>query len=77
MRSRDYCTTSRHVVSMCLSVVRTALELGNFVHVANYVAKAEQAPDVPVRVHMDSGRGFISMVTSCPRVMLGMWQTTW
>lgn len=38
VRTRDYCTTSRHVVAMCLAVIRTALELGNFVHVANYVS---------------------------------------
>ncbi|GLC42921.1 hypothetical protein PLESTB_001814700 [Pleodorina starrii] len=46
VRTRDYCTTSRHVVSMCLAVIRTALELGNYVHVANYVGKAESTPDV-------------------------------
>ncbi|KAG2424834.1 hypothetical protein HXX76_014255 [Chlamydomonas incerta] len=46
VRTRDYCTTSRHVVAMCLAVIRTALELGNFVHVANYVGKAEATPDV-------------------------------
>ncbi|EFJ45720.1 hypothetical protein VOLCADRAFT_63341 [Volvox carteri f. nagariensis] len=46
VRTRDYCTTSRHVVAMCLAVIRTALELGNFVHVANYIGKAESTPDV-------------------------------
>ncbi|GIL49002.1 hypothetical protein Vafri_5484 [Volvox africanus] len=45
-RTRDYCTTSRHVVAMCLAVIRTALELENFVHVANYIGKAESTPDV-------------------------------
>lgn len=72
VRSRDYCTTSRHVVSMCLAVVRTALELGNFVHVANYVAKAEQAPDVPVGSHADKD--------SCRRTRegnQGTWLSTW
>ncbi|KXZ46324.1 hypothetical protein GPECTOR_45g94 [Gonium pectorale] len=46
VRSRDYCTSSRHVLAMCHNVVRTAIELGNFVHVANYVSKAESTPDV-------------------------------
>ncbi|GFR53055.1 hypothetical protein Agub_g15730, partial [Astrephomene gubernaculifera] len=45
VRTRDYCTTSRHVISMCLAVIRTAIELGNWVHVANYVSKAESTPD--------------------------------
>ncbi|GAX78667.1 hypothetical protein CEUSTIGMA_g6105.t1 [Chlamydomonas eustigma] len=46
VRSRDYCTTSRHVVSMCLSSIRVAVEMANWMHVQNYVAKAEQSPDV-------------------------------
>ena len=47
-RSRDYCTTPKHIVSMCLSVIRVAVEMGNFMHVANHVSKAEAAPDVQV-----------------------------
>merc|ERR1719263_1267216 len=45
VRTRDYCTSSKHLVGMCLSVVRVSLELGNFLHVANYVQKAEATPD--------------------------------
>jgi len=30
---------------MCLSVIRCAVELGNFVHVNTYVAKGEQSPE--------------------------------
>jgi COP9 signalosome complex subunit 1 len=46
VRARDYCTTSRHILTLCLSVIRTAIEMGNFVHVTNYVSKAETTPDV-------------------------------
>eukprot|EP00227_Mantoniella_beaufortii_P016540 CAMPEP_0197578268 /NCGR_PEP_ID=MMETSP1326-20131121/2559_1 /TAXON_ID=1155430 /ORGANISM="Genus nov. species nov., Strain RCC2288" /LENGTH=421 /DNA_ID=CAMNT_0043141437 /DNA_START=178 /DNA_END=1439 /DNA_ORIENTATION=- len=46
VRTRDYCTTSRHVVAMCLNVVRVSIESENFVHVQNYVQKASQVPDV-------------------------------
>mmetsp|Transcript_3835 Transcript_3835/g.7926 ORF Transcript_3835/g.7926 Transcript_3835/m.7926 type:complete len:420 (-) Transcript_3835:301-1560(-) len=46
VRTRDYCTTSKHVITMCLNVIGVSFELGNYVHVTNYVQKAEQTPDV-------------------------------
>ncbi|EEH53792.1 uncharacterized protein MICPUCDRAFT_3283, partial [Micromonas pusilla CCMP1545] len=47
VRARDYCTTPRHVVGMCLNVVRVSIESENFAHVGNYVQKAlATAPDV-------------------------------
>lgn len=49
VRSRDYCTTSKHILSMCLSAIRAAVEMNNWMHVQNYVAKAEQTPDAMVR----------------------------
>lgn len=45
VRTRDYCTTSKHIISMCLNVVLVAINLGQFHHVTNYVTKAEQTPD--------------------------------
>jgi hypothetical protein len=48
VRTRDYCTTPRHVLAMCLNVIRCAVEMGNFLHVANYVGKAEATPEVSV-----------------------------
>ena len=42
-RTRDYCTTNRHVVSTCLNVVRVGVESGNFAHVQTYCAKAAAA----------------------------------
>jgi hypothetical protein len=52
VRTRDYCTTSKHIISMCLNVILVSIELGHFVHVSNYVSKADQTPDVqdPVMV---------------------------
>ena len=32
-----------------VQVVKTSIELGNYMHVANHVTKAEQTPDVQVR----------------------------
>jgi COP9 signalosome complex subunit 1 len=46
VRARDYCTSSRHILSLCLSVIRTSVEMGNYLHVANYVSKAETTPDL-------------------------------
>ncbi|CAM6052231.1 unnamed protein product [Sphagnum compactum] len=46
VRTRDYCTTSKHIISMCLNVILVSIELGHFVHVSNYVSKADQTPDV-------------------------------
>ncbi|KAH0456043.1 hypothetical protein IEQ34_013950 [Dendrobium chrysotoxum] len=45
VRTRDYCTTSKHVIQMCLNVILTSIELGEFAHVSYYVTKAEQTPD--------------------------------
>ncbi|KAI8825606.1 26S proteasome subunit RPN7-domain-containing protein [Fimicolochytrium jonesii] len=45
-RTRDYCTTSKHVVDMCLSVAKVSLELANFSHVQNYIVKAMSHPEV-------------------------------
>ena len=42
-RTRDYCSTNRHVVSTCLNVVRVGVESGNFAHVQTYCAKAASA----------------------------------
>ncbi|KAG8073169.1 hypothetical protein GUJ93_ZPchr0006g46247 [Zizania palustris] len=44
IRTRDYCTTSKHIVQMCMNVILVSIELGQFPHVSNYVSKAEQTP---------------------------------
>jgi len=41
VRSRDYCTTSKHIITMCLNIIRVSIHMGNFTHVANYITKAE------------------------------------
>ena len=49
IRMRDYCATSKQIITMCLDIIRTGFELGNHVHVNNYIQKAEQTPGVEVR----------------------------
>ncbi|KAK9796991.1 hypothetical protein WJX73_009012 [Symbiochloris irregularis] len=46
LRTRDYCSTSKHILSMCLNVVRINIALGNYINVSNYVQKAEATPDI-------------------------------
>lgn len=58
VRMRDYCATSKQIIAMCLAVIKAGFELGNYVHVNNYIQKAEQTPDVAVRyVHLHVNAG--------------------
>ncbi|XP_010255512.1 PREDICTED: COP9 signalosome complex subunit 1 [Nelumbo nucifera] len=52
VRTRDYCTTSKHIIQMCLNAILVSIEMGQFTHVNSYVSKAEQTPDAldPVTV---------------------------
>lgn len=44
-RARDYCTSGKHVVSMCMNVIKVSIYLQNWAHVLSYVSKAEGNPD--------------------------------
>lgn len=44
-RARDYCTSGKHVVNMCLNVIRVSIYLQNWSHVLSYVSKAESTPE--------------------------------
>lgn len=43
VRTRDYCTTSKHIIHMCMSAILVSIEMGQFTHVTSYVSKAEQS----------------------------------
>ncbi|KAL3536868.1 hypothetical protein ACH5RR_000234 [Cinchona calisaya] len=45
VRTRDYCTTSKHIVHMCSNAILVSIEMGQFTHVTNYISKAEQSQD--------------------------------
>ncbi|PIA49569.1 hypothetical protein AQUCO_01300395v1, partial [Aquilegia coerulea] len=45
-RTRDYCTTPKHIIQMCLNTILVGIEMGQFTHVINSVTKAEQSPDL-------------------------------
>jgi len=44
-KSREYCTTSQHVLEMCLSVLELLIEHRNYAHMSTYVFKADAALD--------------------------------
>ncbi|KAK1365500.1 COP9 signalosome complex subunit 1 [Heracleum sosnowskyi] len=43
VRTRDYCTTARHIIHMCLNAILVSIEMGLFTHVTSSVSKAEQS----------------------------------
>lgn len=45
VRTRDYCTTSKHIIHMYMSAILVSIEMGQFPHVTSYVSKAEQTPE--------------------------------
>ncbi|GFY57931.1 COP9 signalosome complex subunit 1 [Trichonephila inaurata madagascariensis] len=45
-RARDYCTSGKHVINMCLNVIKVSVYLQNWSHVLTYVNKAEATPEV-------------------------------
>ncbi|XP_047337419.1 COP9 signalosome complex subunit 1-like [Impatiens glandulifera] len=45
VRTRDYCTTAKHIIHMCLNAILVSIEMGQFAHVSSYVGKAEQTSE--------------------------------
>ena len=43
VRTRDYCTTAKHIIHMCFNAILVSIEMGQFTHVTSYVTKAEQS----------------------------------
>ncbi|KIJ64919.1 hypothetical protein HYDPIDRAFT_89529 [Hydnomerulius pinastri MD-312] len=44
-KSREFCSTSQHVLDMCLSVLELVIEQRNYAHIPSYIYKAEGALD--------------------------------
>ena len=70
LRTRDYCTTPKHIVIMCLAIIKCGVEMGNYVHVNNYVSKAEQTPDVAVRSELRLADTCLHVSSACPTNLL-------
>ncbi|CAF2671394.1 unnamed protein product [Rotaria sp. Silwood2] len=43
VRSRDYCVTPRHMITMCMNVIKASFYMQNWSNVLSYVSKTEQA----------------------------------
>ncbi|KAK0085824.1 hypothetical protein PV325_004351 [Microctonus aethiopoides] len=59
-RARDYSTSGKHVVNMCLNVIKVSVYLQNWTHVLTYVAKAENAPEFPDAQGKDNNQSIIT-----------------
>ncbi|KAF8153316.1 26S proteasome subunit RPN7-domain-containing protein [Crassisporium funariophilum] len=44
-KSREFCTTSQHVLDMCMSILELLIEQRNYSHLTTYVYKADAALD--------------------------------
>jgi len=55
-RARDYCTSGKHVVNMCMNVIKVSIYLQNWSHVLSYVSKAESTPDFNEMQSKDSNQ---------------------
>lgn len=44
-RARDYCTSPKHIVNMCLNVIKVCVYSNNWSHVLTYVNKADATGD--------------------------------
>ncbi|KAI0634340.1 G protein pathway suppressor 1 [Trametes polyzona] len=53
-KSREFCTTSQHVLDMCMSVIELLMEQRNYSHIATYVFKAEAASDAVAAVRANT-----------------------
>jgi len=63
MRTRDYCSTPKHIVSTCLNVMAVSLEMKNFAHVNIHATKAHNALDEIA--HDDGGVNILRAKVFC------------
>jgi COP9 signalosome complex subunit 1 len=59
-RARDYCTSGRHVVNMCLNVIKVSIYLQNWTHVLSYVSKAECTPEFSETQNRDQNQATLT-----------------
>ena len=59
-RARDYCTSAKHVVNMCLNVIKVSVYLQNWSHVLTYVNKAEALPELSEQHSKESNAAILT-----------------
>lgn len=63
-KTRDYCSTTDHVIEMCLNVIEVSLRLENWTNVQTFVSKAEGVLESYVPSGSAGGRKLSSLSTS-------------
>lgn len=53
-RIRDYCTSPKHLLDQCLDAINVGFQMRNYSTVQAYIAKAQNAPDGPDKVAVNS-----------------------
>ena len=65
IRSRDYCTNSKHILNMCLNAIKISIYLKNWSYVSSYVLKAESnheyQPTDPTATKLNSASGLANL----------------
>ncbi|XP_046855833.1 COP9 signalosome complex subunit 1-like isoform X2 [Xenia sp. Carnegie-2017] len=64
-KSRDYCSMPKHVISMCLNVIKVSVLLKNWAHVLNIVNKAESSVELLREQPEKPANLFISTKLKC------------
>ncbi len=47
LKARDYNTTVKHVITMCMNIIKVSIEMNNYALVGQYVGRAEQTLTEP------------------------------
>ncbi|MBW03443.1 COP9 signalosome complex subunit 1, partial [Eschrichtius robustus] len=77
-RARDYCTSAKHVINMCLNVIKVSVYLQNWSHVLSYVSKAESTPEIAEqRGERDTQTQAILTKLKCAAVGIAAAQPPW
>lgn len=50
LKARDYNTTVKHVITMCMNIIKVSIEMNNYALVGQYVGRAEQTLTEPDNV---------------------------
>jgi len=54
MRIRDYCTSPKHLLDQCIDAINVGFQMRNFPTVQAYISKAQNAPEGPDKVSVNS-----------------------
>ncbi|CAO3631023.1 unnamed protein product [Cunninghamella echinulata] len=50
-QTRSYCVTSKNMIDMCFSMIKTQLEARHYPNVYTYIVRAESTPQIPDKIN--------------------------